>query len=479
MSKRNRIFLGILVIYALGVAYLLYRVSVDLDPRYKESAEELLVDTAHLLAALIEADIRDGVFHPDRLRPAFQSLYARRFAARIYDVTKTRADLRVYVTDRSGTVVFDSLDRDEGKDFRGWRDVALTLQGEYGARTTVETSGQPDSAVMYVAAPIRWNEQIVGAVSVGKPVGSFGQFIRSARHKLLVVGLTSGLSVIVIAVLVSVWLVRPYGLVRDYLRYVGEQRQLSPLRLARRALGALGAAYDEMRDALAGRSYVEEYVQTLTHEIKSPLSAIRGAAELLQEPMPEERRAQFLRNIREESERIQDLIDRLLELAALEKRRSLAPGQVTDVSLDELLREVLATLAPVAQARAVSTRITGAQGIHLVGDRFLLHRALTNLLQNAVDFSPPGGEVGVDVSPVGRDVAIEVRDHGPGIPDYALDRVFEKFYSLRRPDSGRKGTGLGLSFVKEIAQLHGGAAQLRNHPDGGALATLSLPRASS
>jgi two-component system sensor histidine kinase CreC len=475
MSKRNRIFLGILVIYALGVAYLMYRVSVDLDPRYKESAEELLVDTSHLLATLIEADIRDGVFHPDRLRPAFQSLYARRFAARIYDVTKTRADLRVYVTDRSGTVVFDSLERDEGKDFRAWRDVALTLQGDYGARTTVETPGRSESAVMYVAAPIRWNQQIVGAVSVGKPVGSFGQFIQSARHKLLVVGLTSGLSVIVLAVLVSVWLVRPFGLVRDYLRYVGEQKQLSPLRLVRRALGALGAAYDEMRDALAGRSYVEEYVQTLTHEIKSPLSAIRGAAELLQEPMPEERRAQFLRNIREESERIQDLIDRLLELAALEKRR--AHDQASEVPLGELLRDVSAALTPVAEARAVSLHIADAQGVQVVGDRFLLHRALANLLQNAVDFSPQGGEVHVDVSSVGREVAIAVRDHGPGIPDYALDRVFEKFYSLRRPDSGRKGTGLGLSFVKEIAQLHGGAAQLRNHPDGGALATLTLPRA--
>jgi two-component system sensor histidine kinase CreC len=474
MSKRNRVFLGILLIYALGVAYLLYRAMADLDPRYKESAEELLVDSSHLLAVLIEADIRDGVFHPDRLRPAFAGLYARRFDARIYDVTKTRADLRVYVTDRSGTVVFDSLGRDEGKDFLRWHDVALTLRGEYGARTSLDTPGDPHSAVMYVAAPIRWNSQIVGAVSVGKPVGSFGQFIDSARHKLLVVGLTSGVSVIVLAILVSVWLVRPFGLVRDYLRYVGEQKQVSLPRLARRALGAIGAAYDEMRDALAGRSYVEEYVQTLTHEIKSPLSAIRGAAELLQESMPEERRAQFLRNIREESERIQNLVDRLLELAALEQRRSLS--ELKELTLGELLREVVASLSPMADARHVWIRVTGAEGAKLSGDRFLLHRALTNLLQNAIDFSPQGGEVEVNVRPSAGSVEIEVRDHGAGIPDYALDRVFEKFYSLRRPDSGRKGTGLGLSFVKEIAELHRGSAALRNHPDGGALATLTLPK---
>lgn len=474
MSKRNRVFAGILLIYALGVAFLLYRVSVDLDPRYKESAEELLVDTSHLLAVLIEADIRDGVFHPDRLRPAFDGLYARRFEARIYDAVKTQADLRVYVTDRSGTVVFDSLGRDEGRDFRGWRDVALTLEGEYGARTTLDTPGRPESAVMYVAAPIRWNDQIVGAVSVGKPVGSFGQFIQSARQKLLVVGLTSGVSVLLLAVLVSVWLVRPFGLIRDYVRYVGEQKRISPVRLVKRAFGAIGAAFDEMRDALAGRSYVEEYVQTLTHEIKSPLSAIRGAAELLQEPMPPERRAQFLDNIREESARIQDLIDRLLELAALEKRRTL--DKVSDVALDELLAEACAALAPVAQSRTVTLRVSGASGVRIEGDRFLLHRALTNLLQNAVDFSPQGAQVEIRVGQARGEVEVAVRDHGPGIPDYALDRVFEKFYSLRRPEAGRKGTGLGLSFVREIALLHGGGAMLRNHPDGGAEAVLRLPQ---
>ena len=276
-------------------------------------------------------------------------------------MTKTQSDLRVYVTDRSGTVVFDSLGRDEGRDYLHWRDVELTLQGGYGARTTPDDPANPGSAVMYVGAPIHWNNQIVGVVSVGKPVRSFGQFLQSARDKLLVVGITSGASVILLALLVSVWLVRPFGLIGDYLRYARSQKQVNLPRLGLRALGALGAAYDEMRDALAGRSYVEEYVQTLTHEIKSPLSAIRGAAELLQEPMPEERRAQFLKNIGEESKRIQDLIDRLLQLSSLEKRRGLT--DVSEVALDELLGEVMPSLAPVADARQVSIAVSGAAGV--------------------------------------------------------------------------------------------------------------------
>ena len=265
-----------------------------------------------------------------------------------------------------------------------------------------------------------------------------------------------------------------FGLIGDYLRYARSQKQVSLPRLGLRALRALGAAFDEMRDALAGRSYVEEYVQTLTHEIKSPLSAIRGAAELLQEPMPEERRAQFVKNIGEESKRIQDLVDRLLQLSSLEKRRGLT--DVSEVALEEVLAEVIASLAPVADARRVTVTTSGAQGVTVTGERFLLQRALTNLVQNAIDFSPESGGVEVSVTAQPRSVEIQVRDHGPGVPDYAQDRVFEKFYSLQRPHSGRKGTGLGLAFVKEIAGLHRGRAELRNHPDGGAVAVLMLPR---
>ena len=79
-------------------------------------------------------------------------------------------------------------------------------------------------------------------------------------------------------------------------------------------------------------------------------------------------------------------------------------------------------------------------------------------------------------SRVADEIELTVRDHGPGLPSFAEQRVFEKFFSLPRPDTGRKGTGLGLAFVREVATLHGGSARLANHPDGGALATLVLPQ---
>jgi two-component system sensor histidine kinase CreC len=109
------------------------------------------------------------------------------------------------------------------------------------------------------------------------------------------------------------------------------------------------------------------------------------------------------------------------------------------------------------------------------GDPFLLRRAVSNLLDNAIDFSPPGAEIALALHASAREARLSVRDHGQGIPDYAKDKVFEKFYSLARPHSQKKSTGLGLAFVKEIAALHHGRITLANAPRGGAIATLTLP----
>ena len=114
--------------------------------------------------------------------------------------------------------------------------------------------------------------------------------------------------------------------------------------------------------------------------------------------------------------------------------------------------------------------------LHAEGDPFLLRQALGNLLDNAIDFAPEGSEVVLALRRAARHSAVlTVRDHGPGIPDYAQAKVFEKFYSLARPHSQKKSTGLGLAFVREIAALHGGRIELANAAGGGAVATLTLP----
>ena len=491
MSRRTRIFVGIFVVYLAAVAFLLQRVTADLDPRYRESAEESLVDTANLLATLLERNTFNGVIPTDDLERTLTHLARRPIYARIFDIEKTAVDLHVYVTDRNGIVLFDSRGRDVGQDFLAWRDVQLTLTGAYGARTTLLDEADPASAVMYVGAAIRERdaartlglgpsilagEDIVGMVSVGKPVAAFLPFIANARQKLLLVGLISVGAFALLLLLATLWLVRPFGLLRDVWLAVRREGG-SPLVLARRLTHALRTAFAEARDTLAGRSYVDEYVQTLAHELKSPLAAIRGAAELLREPMPEATREKFTGNIEEQTQRAQAMIDRLLELSNLERRGALEKTE--NVDLVALLMAVREEQQATAQQRQVTLELALPARASLDGDTFLLHRALANLVRNAVDFAPAGSTVTLGIVPQHKRWQLMVRDRGPGLPDYAQGRVFERFYSLPRPDGGRKSTGLGLAFVREVAALHGGSASLVNHPDGGALATLTLPREPS
>jgi two-component system sensor histidine kinase CreC len=253
----------------------------------------------------------------------------------------------------------------------------------------------------------------------------------------------------------------------------GERAAPPPPR--RDELGDLGRALETMRRQLDGKAYVERYVQALTHEMKSPLAAIRGAAELLQEPLPEAERRRFAVNVVEQGARLTEMIDKLLALAAVEQQGWLQ--QREEVSVDTLLANAAADVAPLLEGRGMVLK--GAPpppGMCVHGDAFLLRQALRNLLDNAIAFSPSGGRITLEAIRESGTVSMQVTDSGPGIPGYAEDRVFERFYSLPRPD-GSRSSGLGLPFVREVAGLHGGSVALRNREGGGAIASLRLPLA--
>jgi two-component system sensor histidine kinase CreC len=485
VTRRSRIFVGLFVVYLAAVGLLLYRVATDLDPRYRESAEESLVDTAQLLATLLERRTFSGVIPTDELERTLEHLAERPVYARIFDIEKTRVNLHVYVTDRNGVVLFDSRGRDVGRNYLNWRDVRLTLAGSYGARTTLANDDDTSSAVMYVGAAIRERragtgaeakQDIVGMVSVGKPIESIAPFIANARAKLVQVGLISVGALLAALAFMVFWLVRPLGLAVDLWQVLRNRGAGSLLARLRLAAHALRVSLAEARDALAGRSYAEQYVQTLAHEIKSPLAAIRGAAELLREPMSEPARARFAGNIVEQVARAQDLVERMLELANLERRGTLE--RIELVSLAQVVRLVVTEATPTAERKHMRFEVDVPESMMTSGDAFLLARAISNLVRNAIDFAPLHSTIEIAARAAGRLIELTGHDYGPGLPPFAQRRVFEKFFSTARPDTGKKGTGLGLAFVREVATLHGGTARLANHPEGGAVATLQLPRAA-
>ena len=480
MSIRNRILAVFLLAIALGVYGFFSWLSDDLRPRYMEAQEDLMVDTAYLLAHMIEASNlsqRDGHWHieTEGLRAAFDQLRGQYFEAQIYGLLKTAVDLRVYVTDAEGIALFDSEPgRDQGRDMSQWRDVARTLEGEYGARSSADDPLFPQGSTMYVAAPIQAAGEIVGVVSVGKTTRNAERFVASAlpRFFMAAVG-TLGLAVL-LSLGLYWWVSRPLYRLEQYAEELQSGGPVAPPRLGNNEIGRVGEAMARLRQALDGKAYVEDYVQTLTHELKSPTAAITGAAELLAEDIPQQDRARFLDNIRNEAARLNRLVERMLALAEIENRD--APASTELVNMREVLAEALDSVAPRLHHKGLQLRHAGDGGGHVRGERFLLHRALVNLLDNAIDFSPQQGELEVTLALEQGMVVLTLCDQGSGVPDYASQRVFERFYSLPRAD-GRKGTGLGLSFVKQIAALHKGTITLGNRAGGGACACLMLPAA--
>jgi two-component system, OmpR family, sensor histidine kinase CreC len=480
VSTRSSLFLALAAAYLVGIGALLWQQVGAIDPRYRESAEESLVETAHLMASLIEQTSEDNrTIDVTLLDPLFRSVYARNVNATIFGFDKPSVELRLYVVDARGIVLFDSLDRHVGEDYSRWRDVRLTLAGQYGARTSPDIDDNPLTSVMYVGAPIRLGTGIAGVVTAGKPVQSLDQFITAARRKTVVVGLASALAALSIVAMAALWLARP--LLRDYRRFAAPQadgRRPSLAQRAARVRGLVRAAWSDLRDAVAGRDTVGDHVQSLTHEIKSPLAAIRGASELLQEPtMPPDDRARFAVNIERESLRIQETVDRMMELTQLSSLRALPTREA--VALQPLLAELVASAQAASPQLHVSSDIDRQASV--MGDAFLLRRAIANLIDNARDFSPAGGTVHVALRIDPRTVIVAVRDQGPGVPAYASSKVFDRFFSLPRPEgtknSGKKSTGLGLPFVKEAVQLHDGQVMLEPGEQGvGTVARVVLPR---
>ncbi len=216
----------------------------------------------------------------------------------------------------------------------------------------------------------------------------------------------------------------------------------------------LGEAFEKMRISLEGKKTVEKYTQTLTHELKSPLTAIKGAAELCLEEMDQSQRQQFLNNIIEEANRSHLLLDQLLKIAALESKSQLE--QTTSIDLVEILNETKEALMGLWKLKNITIILEGKISSIINGDRFLLFQAFRNILQNAIEFSSANAHIYMKMVETLTSIQIEITDQGSGIPDFAKERIFEKFYSLERPDTKRKSSGLGLSFVKEVIELHRG-----------------------
>ncbi|WP_312982832.1 two-component system sensor histidine kinase CreC [Atlantibacter sp.] len=473
MRLGMRLLLGYFLIVAVAAWFVISIFGEEIKPGVRRATEGMLNDSATLLAEIARDDLLSGQPEQGELARAFARLNRHPVRANISGIIKDKNEYRVYLTDATGKVVYDSSGQALGQDYSRWNDVWLTLRGKYGARSSPRDPNDPESSVMYVAAPVRNNDKIIGVLSVGKPNSALEPVIRRSQRRILIAGAALLGIALLIGLGVALWINRSISKLVRYADAVTQDRPVPLPNPGSSELRKLAHALENMRVRLEGKNYIEQYVHALTHELKSPLAAIRGAAEILREAPPPDVITRFSDNILQQNLRMQQLIEKLLQQAKLENKLEIHRTPIEVASLFEMLME---NHAPQAATRGIRLLVGdgSATGIVVAGDRELLAQALSSLIDNAIDFTPPGGTVEVRAAQQNEECLVTVTDTGSGIPDFALERVFERFYSLPR-SHGMKSSGLGLAFVQEVTRLHLGNVTLRNRPEGGVEACIHLP----
>ena len=240
--------------------------------------------------------------------------------------------------------------------------------------------------------------------------------------------------------------------------------------------GAVLVLYDitELRRADRVR---RDFVANVSHEMRTPLTAVRGYVEALMEhSIDAAQRAKFLEVIDRHTARMERLVSDLLRLARLDAQQETADLHPCEV--EALFRSVMTDLAVPLERRRIAVEVhIEPEACTVRLDPIRMHDAIRNLLENAIKHSPEGGRIEMSSRVDEECVSLSVADEGPGLPDEDLDRVFERFYRVdksRTRDAG--GTGLGLAIVRHLVELHGGYVRAANRPSGGAIFTIELPR---
>jgi len=222
-----------------------------------------------------------------------------------------------------------------------------------------------------------------------------------------------------------------------------------------------------------------DMISLMSHELRTPLTSINGFAELLilDEKLPGETR-EFLQIISNESQRMSRMIDTFLAVTRLERSDK---QEVTKVALrlDQVARETIANLQPMAKKKRIWLEEQSAPQIPPVAaDRSLITQAVTNLLDNAIKYSPERTTITITTTLEAESVRVTVEDRGYGIPPDSIDRIWEKFYRVARDgqEKHEESTGLGLSVVKEAVEQHGGAVSVESEPGRGSKFSFTLPR---
>jgi two-component system, OmpR family, sensor kinase len=453
-SLRSRLWLSyaIVIAIALGITLAIVFVFLLRNPLASREIQEQL----HEVQNIIVTDPQHYIDTPAAL-----------------DQLKQTYHVRVMLFDSNRSLAFDSNSGEAGLPFprrNGLGRAVQTARDASGNLWLYSTQRLSADRILVVAAP----RPRVAVLSI---------FTDQFLIPVIEAGLIAFLLALILAYAISRWVADPLqDVVHAAQTYPDrETKSLSPR--GPHEVQDLTRAFNSMVSRVEGTQKSQrEFVANVSHELKTPLTSIQGFAQAILDgtadtPETREQSAQIILN---EAGRMHRMVLDLLDLARLDA--GTADLKMSAVDVQALLGNIVVKFAPVAQTAGVQLELNLPAGLPaLIGDGDRLAQVFTNLIDNALKFTPAGGKVTLAAALAATEMELSVSDTGPGISQDALPRLFDRFYQVDVSRAGGKahGAGLGLAIVKEIVEAHGGRISVRSELGHGTTFVIHLPHATT
>lgn len=391
---------------------------------------------------------------------------------------------RLLVTDREAVELADSeVAQAIGKSLAENQELSDAMTIGFGSARRKD----PDSrkSTMYVAYPVMFDSDVLGAIRISQPTKRVDKVLRSVRGRMWDSALITAGVAVLLSVGLALVLAQPIRKISrtatafgagdlEARADVGGRSEIADLS---RSFDAMAERIEEMVGELRELDSVKsDFVANVSHELKTPLTAIEGLSQTLRDGAveDEEVRQRFLSSIVIESQRLLLMVSNLLNLATAERGALSADSEPFDI--ETVTSEIVARFAPLTEKRGVTVDVKPEpHPATALGDREMFGLALSNVVDNAIKFSPPGGKVTISWDLSGEEIVIGISDEGHGIPEESRDKVFERFASGTERGPSR-GTGLGLSIARMNLSAQGGSIEIGSTGDSGTTMVMRIPR---
>ena len=438
----------------------------------------------HLYAQRIRQDSLSVEKLATTLAPLFQSAACDALTEEMASAAGEMGG-RLLVVDLDGKVQFDSFSRMFGYRLELPEVLAILTGGQSSAYGIHELTGgdgapRPEGSTRYVAycaAQLIGTHGPLGALVFVSPVEEMIESLASVENRMIFVFVVVALAAMLVALFFSRVLTRPTSLT-DTIQKMGKG-DLS-VRVPVKGSGELrdlAVSYNVMAEQLETLDQSRnQFVSNASHELKTPLATMKILLETLiyQPEMPQELRTEFMEDMNHEINRLTDIITDLLTLTRMDNHQVQLNRETVDAT--HLTQDVIRLLKPMAEQHQQTLTERIAAGVTLSADASKLRQVLDNLVENAVKYTPDGGDITVTMARQGRFVVWTVKDNGVGIPAADQGHIFDRFYRVDKARSRETGgTGLGLSIVRQLVTLHGGDISVQSTPGKGSTFTVKIP----